>query len=97
MKTKDETISYETMRVQESTNRQRVNWRIKWPTTVKHKHINGVVPYVSVGGECGVRFRSDEGDDAVTGTVSPTVASSGIYNFVVTLKIRCQGLYKYFS
>jgi len=47
-------------------------------STVKHKHIDGVVPYAMVGGECGERFRSDEGDDAVTGTVLPTVASSGI-------------------
>lgn len=31
-----------------------------------------------LGGECGVRFQTDEGDDAVTGTVLPTVASSGI-------------------
>jgi len=89
MKTKDETMTCETTRVQESTDGQRPEGRLSnkmadHNSTVKHKHIDGVVPYVSVGGECGVRFRSDEGDDAVTGTVLPTVASSGIYNFMVT-------------
>jgi len=67
------------MRVQQSTEHRRAEGRLAnkmadYRTTAKHTHIDVIVPYVMVGGECGVRFRTDEGDDAVTGTVLPTVS-----------------------
>jgi len=67
------------VRVQESTEHGRAEGRLAnkmadHSTTAKRTHIDGMVTYVLVGGECGVRIPSDEGDDAVTGTVLPTVA-----------------------